>query len=430
MEPPFARMLVCGWLGSGSLSFGSGGLNRLVGTVRAGRVMQSGDVGMRSAHDRELAPAELAEAGEHVAAFRPDHCHRVVTEAVQAVGKAPHGIAVIAVVFRAAGEQFLAEPLQRGFELRITGEVQGPEALDEGREPVECPLVDAALAAVNGRQDVRGEPGGRCHTLPDEAVQIALEALTRILRNPTPLVGNLHLLHRLGDFQPQALGSRDLEHPGIEREALGDVRRGRKGLLDGEEKPLCASVQMPGRFTPFLHRLVPQRRVAGHEVKGRLAELVAKLVESSGKGGKAGIGNETGDPSEKGKARSFHEGMGTGFDQRECGQGLARDEPLVAELDQSFADLGRIQTEVFGIETLAAPPVADAGRDEDTPAADGVEERQVILLGHDVDWLVGFVVGLKMKHPPDHEDQAGDGCWGLWSDDCLSGSGRVARRQR
>ncbi len=61
----------------------------------------------------------------------------------------------------------------------------------------------------------------------------------------------------------------------------------------------------------------------------------------------------------------------------------------MTKLDQPVGDVGGVEAEVFGVEALAAAPVADGGGAEDAAAADGFEKRQVVLLlGHVVGWLV------------------------------------------
>ena len=103
-----------------------------------------------STDSRELARAHLPEAGDYLARIVVRELHGGLAQAGQPVGETGHGGAVVAVVLGAAGEQLLAEPLQRRFELLVAGEVQAAEAVDERREPVERALVDAVFAAVDG----------------------------------------------------------------------------------------------------------------------------------------------------------------------------------------------------------------------------------------------------------------------------------------
>ena len=134
---------------------------------------------------------------------------------------------------------------------------------------------------------------------------------------------------------------------------------------------------MPVKMRGRIHRPVAQWTVAGDEIERRVAELVAQLVEPLGERGQPGIGHEAGDAPEEGERRVLHQRVRAGFDEGEGGQGLARHEPLVAELDEPFADLRGIEAEVFGIEPLAPAPVTDAGGTEDAPPAHGFEQGQM-----------------------------------------------------
>ena len=75
------------------------------------------------------------------------------------------------------------------------------------------------------------------------------------------------------------------------------------------------------------------------------------------------------------------QGVGAGFEEGEAGQGLARDEPLVAELDEAVRDARRAEPEVLGLEFFAAAPVADADVAQDSPAAHRLEEGKVVVVG-------------------------------------------------
>ena len=72
----------------------------------------------------------------------------------------------------------------------------------------------------------------------------------------------------------------------------------------------------------------------------------------------------------------------------------------MTELDQPVADIGGIKAEVFGIETLAPAPVTDAGGNEDSPAAYGVEKRMglVTRVNGSVFWF-GLGEGWKKETP-------------------------------
>ncbi len=71
-------------------------------------------------------------------------------------------------------------------------------------------------------------------------------------------------------------------------------------------------------------------------------------------------------------------GLHPGLDQGEGRERVARDQAFMTGLDETVGDVCGIEPEVFGIEPLAAAPVADGGGDEHSAAADAVEERLVL----------------------------------------------------
>ncbi len=90
------------------------------------------------------------------------------------------------------------------------------------------------------------------------------------------------------------------------------------------------------------------------------------------------------------------------------------------ELDEPVGDVCGIEAKVFGIEPLASAPVTDRCCDEDSAAADAIEER--LILGtvgwiHDmmlVWWLVGVFRGKWNARPvqkgPDGRGLGDGGC--------------------
>jgi hypothetical protein len=146
------------------------------------------------------------------------------------------------------------------------------------------------------------------------------------------------------------------------------------GGIDGMDQSLGAAVEVLGGFPPFAHRVVPQRAVAGHEVEGRLPELVAEFLDSIGQLAEAWVGNVAADASQEREARSFNGRLDPGLDQGEGLERVTRDEAFVTELDEPVGDMSRIEAEVLWTEFLAPAPITDGGGNEDSPAADGVEE--------------------------------------------------------
>ena len=184
--------------------------------------------------------------------------------------------------------------------------------------------------------------------------------------------------HAIGNLQADAVGGSDLEQARLETETLGDVTSGWERLLDGVDQSLGAAVHVAGGLAPFDHRVFTQRCVASDEVECGFAKFIAELFELVGEVTEARVGNKATDATQEREAGAFDGGIGSGFNESECREGIARDEPLVAELDETIADMGGIEPEVFGIEAFATAPLTDGGGDEHSAPADAIEKRLIV----------------------------------------------------
>ena len=61
----------------------------------------------------------------------------------------------------------------------------------------------------------------------------------------------------------------------------------------------------------------------------------------------------------------FDQRMRPAFDQRQCRRGFLGQQPLVTQADEPVRNLVRFQPDVFRLEFLVCPPVADGDTDED-----------------------------------------------------------------
>ena len=105
---------------------------------------------VRSPRHGQPSSAHPAEARDEVMGVGAGELDGVFAQAGQALGQVGHRRAVVAVVLGRAGEQFLAEALQRLFRLGVACEVQRAEAPDDVGEAVERPLVDEDGRLVEG----------------------------------------------------------------------------------------------------------------------------------------------------------------------------------------------------------------------------------------------------------------------------------------
>ena len=81
---------------------------------------------------------------------------------------------------------------------------------------------------------------------------------------------------------------------------------------------------------------------------------------------------------EEGEGRGFDQGVSASFDQAQGRGGLFGQEPFMSQTNQPVRNIIRIQTDVFGPQLFAAPPVPDRDIEQDTFPGQDVEQ-----------WIVG-----------------------------------------
>ena len=144
--------------------------------------------------------------------------------------------------------------------------------------------MDSVFRAVDGGEHLGGQTcrlfaQGR-NAVADERVEVGLHAAGGIVGNPAAVFGGFDLRHTFDDLKADAVGRGDLEEPGLECEALGDLPGGRERLLDGGDEAFGTTVEVLSGFTPFGQGGFAQRAVACHEIERGVAELVAEFFET------------------------------------------------------------------------------------------------------------------------------------------------------
>ncbi|MCB1066104.1 MAG: hypothetical protein KDN20_24695, partial [Verrucomicrobiae bacterium] len=193
------------------------------------------------------------------------------------------------------------------------------------------------------------------------------------------MAGTTHFLlfGKADQFHPEIFGNGDLEQMHVKGESAFELFLGRERPFDLGEQPFGFVVgfrNLPGRFTPFGEGMGSQVAIAVQEPFGGLPKTDVLSIQSFLHIDQFGIGQEVADTTEEREGSFFDDGMGSTLDQGEFGEGFLREESLVAEAHESFADLFGFESEIGGAELLVEARVSHAGVDEDTLAREHRKE--------------------------------------------------------
>gem|GEM_PF-2132156 len=336
--------------------------------------------------------ADLAEPFDQFAGVLGGQVAGGVAQGAETAFEAFAREGVVAVLFGGGAEQFPARVLQDCIHLGVSCEVQFAEVVDEPGQAVEGALVYTGFALADAREHLVAQAGGlfpeRGHGIGDEVVDALADLGVRAMGGPLTGLCDRGLVGGGDEFDAQVLGHGDLEVVRLEAVfslQLSEVRK--RGGHVGDQH-IGIDCKTPGGFRPLADGGSAQHRVLGEEGVKFGEELGLQACELFVDIGQLRVGEEAGDTVEEGEARGFDQRVGAAFEQGEALEAVLGQQLLVAEADEPVAELGGIQTEVFGAEFLGRPPVADGGMDEHAGARQRVQQLGwCVVLGHGIPWV-------------------------------------------